>query len=296
MRTLPFVLMMLALLPGAAFAEEGDAQAPRPPEHEIFLPEVGKINCNDPYPLDPGTWEIAPGYSFTSVEGAYDDAGATSTVPFTRQHGWFTQVTYGVDDGIDVTMTLGDVHGRADGDDPNGFGIPGPLAGQGLGDTTLGARWQFYQSEDQTSAAAVMSYLTIPTGPCATETRFGLSQELWSLNPRLAVAKSWGRFVGIADVGVNVPLGANRFDARGGLSANLAAGYQIGDSLKPIVELNYNSYYYGGAPASETLGVTGGLLFMLSDEVTLNLGITRSIAGRNAPETTSGVFFLTISP
>lgn len=280
------LVLLLALAPRMAAAQETG----------VFLPEVGKINANDPYPLEPGQWEIQPGYSFTSVEGAFDDAGASSPVPFARQHGWFTQVTYGLQEGVDLNFTVGDTHGINFDADPNGTGAPGPLGSHSLADTNLGARWQFYSSEDETTAAALLGYLTIPTGPHATDTQFGLSQEFWSVNPRLVVARSWGRFVGVADAGVFVPFGPNRFDARGGVSANLAAGYQIGDHLKPLVELSYTNVSFDGAPMAETLALTGGLLIMVNEDFRLNLGITRTVAGRNAPDTTSGMFFVTIVP
>lgn len=280
------VLVLLLLAPIAAHAQETG----------VFLPEVGKINANDPYPLDPGQWEVQPGYTFTFAQGNYDDTGVSAPVPFTRSHGWFTQVTYGLAEDVDVNLTVGDVHGVSFGPDPNGFGIPGPLACQSPADTNLGARWQFYASQDERTAAALVGYLTVPTGPRATDTQFGLSQEFWSVNPRLVLAQNWGRLVGVADVGVNVPLEANRFQARGGISANVAAGYQIGEHLKPLVELSYSNVYFDGAPLSETLSVTGGLLILVNEDFRFNLGITRTVAGRNAPDTTSGTFFVTIVP
>lgn len=159
------LLLFLLLFPVVAHAQDT----------EIFLPEVGKINANDPYPLDPGEWEIQPGYTFTFAQGNYGDDGVSAPVPFTRSHGWFTQVTHGVAEGVDVNLTVADVHGKSFGPDPNGSGIAGPLACQSPADTTLGARWQFHESDDERTAAALVGYLTVPTGPRATDTQFGLS-------------------------------------------------------------------------------------------------------------------------
>jgi len=97
-------------------------------------------------------------------------------------------------------------------------------------------------------------------------------------------------------VGVTVALGRHESRPRGGFDANLGLGYQVGDHLKPLVELNYSKFHYSGQPAGEDLSLTAGLVVMFSDSVYLNLGLQRSIAGRNAPESNSGVVFLSLTP
>lgn len=275
-------LLLLAPMPAAA--------------QDVFLPDPAMINTNDPYPVDPGQLEIQAGYNFSYSNR--DFAGDGVLVPRhqgMRQHSHFAQFTYGIDEGLDATLTLSDIHGADFGWDPDGDGICDRKNGHALGDTTASVRYRFWQSEDETAAAAVLTSLTIPSGPQASVDRLGLSQGFLSLNPRLVASKSWGRFQAVGELGWAQAIGTHDCNTLGGMQANLACGYQIGDVVKPLVELNYGTVNYNGAPSANNLAATFGVLVMLED-VRLNLGIQRSLAGQNSPESTSGFFFVTFAP
>ncbi len=284
MRTLLQILLLASVALQPAWGEE------------VFVPEPAMINSFDPYPLDPGVLEIGPGYTFTSSNRAFDSEGALGPSDYSRQHSCFTEFTYGVTEGVDVRLLLGDVHGVDHSSDLDGDGHPDKLAGRGIGDVEMGVRWQFYQGSDGTAAVAFLSGLALPSGPEAGPYRLELTQGFPSLTPRLVASKSWGRFQVLGDVGVTLPLGRHESRPRGGLDANLGLGYQVGDHLKPLVELNYSKFHFSGQPASEDLSLTAGLVVMFSDSVYLNLGLQRSMAGRNSPESNSGVFFLSLTP
>lgn len=284
---LALLATLLLLTAAPALAQEQEAP---------FLPDPAMINTNDPFPVDPGQLEIQAGYNFSNSDRDFDADGVLQPRhQGIRQHSHFAQFTYGIDEGLDATLTVSDIHGADFGWDPDGDGICDTKKGHALGDTTASVRYQFYLSEDETAAAAVIAALTIPSGPQASVDRLGLSQGFTSLNPRLVASKSWGRFQGVAELGWAQALGTHDCDTLGGMQANLAAGYQIGDWLKPLVELNYGTVAYQGAPAANSLSATFGLLVMLED-VRLNLGVQRSLAGQNSPESTSGFFFVTFSP
>jgi len=254
------------------------------------------INTYDPFPVDPGVLEIQPGYTFTTSDRAFDGHGVLQPAEYSRQHSFFTEFTYGVTEGVDVRLIVGDIHGVDHSTDLDGDGASDRLAGQGFADLEMGVRWQFYQSPDGSAAAAFLSGLALPSGPRAAPNRLELTQGFPSLTPRLVASKSWGRFNVIGDLGYTLALGGHDSHATGGLDANLGLGYQVGDHLKPVVELNYSSLHFSGQPSSEDLSITAGLMIMFNENAYLNLGLQRSIAGRNAPESNSGVFFLTITP
>lgn len=281
---MPFALLLaLGLQP--AWADE-----------EVFVPEPAMINSFDPYPLEPGVLEIQPGYTFTSANRAFDSAGRLQPADYSREHSFFTEFTYGVIEGVDVRLVLGDIHGVDHSSDLDGDAHPDKLAGRGFGDLEMGVRWQFYQSQDGTEAAAFLTGLVLPSGPEAGPYRLELTQGFPSLTPRLVASKSWGRFQVLGDVGATLALGRHESRPRGGFDANLGLGYQVGDHLKPLVELNYAKLDFSGQPASEDLSVTAGLVVMFSESLYLNLGLQRSIAGRNAPESNSGILFLSFTP
>ncbi len=284
MRTFLQILVLASVGLQSAWAEE------------VFVPEPAMINSFDPYPLDPGVLEIGPGYTFTSSNRAFDADGSLQPSDYSRGHSFFTEFTYGVTEGVDVRLLLGDVHGVDHSSDLDGDGHPDRLAGRGFGDVEMGVRWQFYQSQDGTAAAALVTGLALPSGPEARPDRLELTQGFPSLTPRLVASKSWGRLQVLGDVGATLPLGRHESRPCGGVDANLGLGYQVGDHLKPLVELNYSKFDFSGQPASEDLSLTAGLVIMFSDSVYLNLGLQRSIAGRNAPESNSGVVFFSLTP
>lgn len=269
------LLLLLLLLTAPALAQD-----------EPYLPTPDMIVTNDPFPNDPGQIEVLPGYQFTWSDRNFDADGTSQPGDFNRQHSWFTQFTYGTGGNVDVNLYLSDVHGRNAGMTPS--------VGHGFNDLTMGARWQFAASEDQTQAAALLAYVTFPTGVQPTPERLGLTQQYTSFTPRLVGSKSWGRAIAIADAGYSFALGSNGAGTTGGPTVNLAAGYEMGDEfkVKPLVELNYNAQCFPGAPGSEQLSVTAGLLLIPEDFI-VNLAVSRTVSGRNAPDSTTVGIFVT---
>ena len=282
------VLLLLAASTGAWAEEEGLPQRP-------FLPDPGMVNAWDTAVLEPGQVEILLGHTFGHADHFFDDRGQRQEGQFLRNHSTFLQATCGVVQDAARFVVLGDAHGVDFSQDPNGDGQPDRLAGHGLADAAAGVRWRFYQSQDETRAAALVATLALPTGPSAQVDRLGLSQEFASLTPRLVLNQSWNRWVGVVDVGYSLPLNRSALGARGGLSTVVGAGYQVGDSVKPLVELSYSNASFDEAPFSDNLALTGGLEILFSENAQAYVAVTRTLAGRNAPDQTRGTFFLLFS-
>jgi hypothetical protein len=278
-------LMLLALLAGGVQAQE----------EESFPIEPGKINANDTGTLEPGQIEIQPGWAGFFSTRAYDELGASLPDSDVRQDQYFTQLTFGVVENFDVNMTVGLSAGRdsAGGTDP----VTGDdffLNGHSLSDLTFGTRWRFFHDEESGLALAYLTYTTFPTAQHGSEQSLALSQEVATLQHRLAVQKDVGHWSLLADLGCLHPLASNGPGFEAGLSMNLAAGYQLTEEFQPLVEVAYNSAYYTNDPYSGSWTVTGGGTYYVTPDVRLNLGVTQTIAGHSSRDGLTATFFVTI--
>ncbi len=268
---------------------------PEPEEDSGFLIEPGKINTNDAGVLEPGQVEIQPGWLGFYSSRAYDQNGALQPDSDQVQDLLFTQLTYGVVENFDVNLILGGMSGH---DSLAGIdqvtGLPLPLNGQSFADTVFGTRWRFYPDDDNRFSMAYLTYFTFPTGQAGTPTRLSLSQEAANCQHHLVLQKEAGHWSLLADLGVTHPLWGNSIDFDGGVSASLAAGYQVTAEWQPLVELGYTSFYFGGSEPSQFWTATGGGTCYVSPDVRLNLGVTQTFAGQNARDGTAVTFFLTI--
>ncbi len=267
-----------------------------PPEEDAGFPiEPGKINTNDAGVLEPGQIEIQPGWLGFYSSRAYDQTGVSVRDSDQVQDLFFTQLTCGVVEDFDVNLILGlnTGHDSLAGTDPV-TGLPLPLSGTSFADTVFGTRWRFLHDEANQLSLAYLTYFTFPTGQHGTPTLLSLSQEAANCQHRLVVQKEAGHWSLLADLGVTHPLWGNSIDFDGGVSASVAAGYQVTAEWQPLVELGYTSFYFGNTQPSEFWTVTGGGTCYVSPDVRLNLGLTQTFAGQNARDGTAVTFFLTI--
>ncbi|MCE7873872.1 hypothetical protein DYH09_26355 [bacterium CPR1] len=279
--------------PARAFQHPSEPQ--RPDEASSFPIEPGKISTNDAGVLEPGQIEIQPGWLGFSSSRAYDQNGSSLRDSDQVQDLFFTQLTWGVVEDFDMNLILALNTGRDSlaGTDPV-TGLPLPLSGTSFADSVFGTRWRFLKDEENQLSLAYLTYFTFPTGQHGTPTLLSLSQEAANCQHHLVVQKEAGHWSLLADLGVTHPLWGNSIDFDGGVSASVAAGYQVTAEWQPLVELGYTSFYFGNTRPSEFWTVTGGGTWYVSPDVRLNLGLTRTFAGQNARDGTAVTFFLTI--
>lgn len=288
-------LLAALFLSGVASAQSSDA--PETPQPELPFVESGKIHANDPATLDPGTWEIQPTCFYYTSNRSYGPDGISR--PDSRQNQTIlgTQVTYGVAEGLDVNVLLGHTSGFDSAGAVDPFtGANFALSGAGISDGNVGVRWRFYDNSEAEVTMAYLSFLTLPGSARGGPSNLSLSQDATSLDHRWVSQKNIGRLCLVSDLGFAHPLGGNNIGFQGGMSVDLAAGYQLNDALQPLVELNYATSWTQDAPNSDNTAVTVGFTYYPIDEVRLNMGVIRTLAGHNSRDGWSGLFFVTISP
>jgi hypothetical protein len=286
-KTLTTLLTAALLCASPAFGQE---VAP-----EEFRSEADKLFTNNPNPIGAGTLELVPGVFLFSGGRDFDNDGNSIPTGTFRQTQYFLAATYGVSENFDVNLTT--FFGNAV-DLDNDFdedGVLGPFTGTGVGDLTLGTRHRFWQSDGGEFTLGWLNYLTIQTGSEASDGELGFTQGFTAINPRLVGSWQGGHVNAALDVGYIMPLGSNDAGARGGVSVNAALGYQPNDVVQPLVELNYLRQRFEGDLTTETLGVTGGVLIWPAEDVRFNMGVTKTVAGRNAVDGWGGIFSATFS-
>lgn len=267
----PLPLALLLLLPALAA-----------PDDRIAL-EHGKLATSDATPVDPGALEVELSY-----ERSRDLRGAGS---FDRSAGGDAQtlgvgLTYGVREGIDASVSAGwGTAYAAAWDHVPDDGISGPARGEGLTDLAAGVRWRFLRAEAGLELA-LLGGLVAPLGARASVDHVGLSQEHWSADAALVASGDRGAFTANAELGVAVPFGARRGDARGTMFANVAAGWQLLPWLQPELELHYERAWSAGpTPDADLLGVTGGVVAPFGEGYRLAAGVHYAVWGRHAGQT-----------
>ena len=261
-----------------ALAEEETAQT-----HHVEC-EHAKLNTDDATPVDPGGFELELAYTLSHARRQYDNRWGRRSRSLTQEHGFEVGLTYGVVDNLDVGVGFGfaDLYDR---DEPARFG-------RGLADLSVGTKWRFYHDEERALSLAYLSGLTIPVGRRTDSSSLGPSQQYWSLDQKLAMSKDWSPWTMNADLGYSLPFGDDTDGARGSAGFNVALGYQLNDWLQPELELNYAHDFLSGGSDSDTIALTGGFIICLSENMRLDVGVQRVMAGRNTDAGTSAIVAL----
>ncbi len=281
---LPFlVLIVLASAPLQARAES----VVEPPVGADASPEHSKINTLDASPVDPGHYEIETAYAYTRAYRAWDKDSSAHRRGFTSEQAVGVTVTAGLVTDLDVALSFGHAWIQDKDHDADDDGVPGPKSGQGLGDLGISGRYRFFHSEEQALDLAYSGGFTLPSGTRGGDFDIGTSQAFWSFDQTLAASKDWGAWTANAALGASLPLGGERGNARGTLTADVAGGYQILPWLQPEVELNYSREVIASGDDADLLAVTAGLVMPVHDSLRLLLGVQQGVWGRNADQATT---------
>lgn len=248
---------------------------------EIIECEHAKLNTEDATPVDPGQWEIELSYEFVRARRAFTDSWARTPRPFLRGEGYGLGVTYGVVENLNIGIGLGyaSVYDR-DADE---------LHVRGLTDLEIGAKWRFYRDEARRLEIAYVPALTLPTGEDE------VTDDFFNLYNGIAVSKDWtDRLTSNFDFGYNQAIGGHRGGYSGTLSANAALGYHITDWLQPEIELNY-AHDFNHDDDADLIAATAGFIVCLRDNVRLDVGVQRALAGQNADHGTAFLAALTFA-
>jgi hypothetical protein len=268
--------LLLGALLAAPAAVLGEDVGGRP------APEHAKAATADPSPVEPGVIEVDLGY-----EPTWNDRGGTAGFDRSEPgdaHRFAATLTYGVVAGVDLSVSggFGAVHDAGHLHDDGSA----PKHGGGLSDVAFGARWRFLHLAATALELAATADVVAPSGSRCSATRIGLSQEYWSARGALVASKDVGAATSNLEVGLEAPLSGDAGGLRSVLQANGAVGYQVTGWLQPEVELNYETAI---GPAARALAVTAGVVAPLGRH-RLVAAVQRAVWGRNAVQTTSGIF------
>ena len=286
--SLPLASLLLAGVFTSGFTEGGEKDTTLDTREETTGPEHGKLSTADATPVEPGHFELEPSYAATIVRREWDDRRHLARKCRARIHDLSLSLTAGVGKDVDLKAAWGltDEFRRTpaalarDADEP--------CHGKGMREVDLGARWRFHQSSRYSLELAYLASASLPVGEHGSRNRLGVCQEFWSLNQSVVATKDWARWTANAELGYALPFGEKREDARGTLSANLAAGRQIVRWLQPEAELNYaREFLRGRRNDSDVLAATVGLVMPVNDSVRVNAGVQQGLWGRNADRATT---------
>jgi hypothetical protein len=260
------------------------ATAANPSEIEC---EHAKLNTEDATPVGTGEWEFELSYGLLHSRRQFDDDWSRVSRPLLREEALGLALTHGVARDLDLGLAVGyaELYDRD----------TGALDGRGFTDLEVGAKWRFYRDSDSRLELAYTPAVVLPTGRREDDDRLGLTDDFLSVYNGIAASKDWGgRWTSNFDLGYSWPIGEDRHDFRGTLSSNVALGYQLNGWLQPEVELNYEHEFHHGHDA-DSLAATAGLIVCLTESVRLDIGVQRSIAGRNADHGSAAAAALTFA-
>ncbi|MDD3371439.1 MAG: transporter [Alphaproteobacteria bacterium] len=249
---------------------------------EEASPEHGKINTPDATPVDPGHAEAELSYGYAFADRLWDSGSDSHTRGYASERALGLSLTAGLVENVDISLSAGYSWLKDKENDYDSDGDAGPFSGSNASDLGLSARVRFYRNEALSLDAAYIGGITIPTGSRADAGEIGTSQEYWSVDQTLAASKDWGLWTGNAALGYSLPIGEERHNARGALTADIAAGYQVRPWLQPELELNYSQNFTAHEENPESLALTAGLVMPLTERVRINAGVQQSLWGRNA--------------
>jgi len=293
--TLPRALRLAALaavvlLPAAARAGDGEAEAPGEAAEGAAPHEHGKLSVCDATPIGAGAVELSLAWTPTWTRPG--PAGLDAP-----EHGTLQPVAlalaYGLADDLDAALTLSAASLEVRGAPGAAGGGPAPARGQGLGDASLALRWRFLSRAGLD--LAVVGGLTAPTGAPATATQPGLTQGYWSALASLTASADLGPLTASAEAGRLQPVGGGAGAERGAWFGGAGLGWQVAPWLQPALEVTYQHALAAGGPDARCLALTAGALLPLSGELGLSLGVQRAVWGRNTVQHTAAMLAVKLS-
>lgn len=258
----PLALALLPILAGAVEAE------------------AAKLATADAMPIDPGAFEIGLGLGWSRSRSGFDQNGNLVDRGGTLiGREYVASLAYGLIENLDAGITVGWA-GITD-------GAADPGHGSGPTDLILGAKWRFLERKG--AALALIPELSLPVGDGRPADEICTGSNLWSAALTLAATASFDRLALGAAISRSWVTGEDkdRGDARGGLAADLAVGWQVTEAIQPEIELHYARDLYTGDTAdawilTATVGVLVG-----TDYGRFGLGLDQALAGAEAERSTT---------
>lgn len=246
---------------------------------EDLEPETAKVVTEDALTVAKGDIEIELGFGYAAGSHYYSTSNHREDAPYNDLKTYEVGFTAGVAETVDLGLGIGwsDIHDL----------LQEPTDGDGVNDLSLGAKWNFFQSEDERFFLAYLPGVIIPTGDEGSDEELGPGQGFASFGNMLAFTAIFGQSNFNADIGYDMPFGEDRGTDRGLMVSDLALGYQIAPWFQPEIEINFEHHYQRKEVDGDLISATAGAILNLTDTFRLDLGVSQGIYGRNSLETTT---------
>jgi hypothetical protein len=265
----------------------------------------GPILTDTADPVDVGTLELQPFWSFGFVTGAFNDhARQVSADGNFYSFGFDLQVTYGAWNNLEVFTVIPVAVNWANSVNETGPSGERDACHGGFGDVNLTFKYRFVKETDTLPTVSGIFAVDFPTG------------KYRSLNPRLLGIDAIGGGSYVFTTGLNVSKWMKPFIFYGNLyysmptsytdddmkvlprdfvTVNLAAEYPITEKWIALLELTSfwegNRIWGKGANTSPAnlLSILPGIEFMATDKLSFALGVNVDLAGRNIDATVTPI-------
>lgn len=254
--------------------------------------EAAKLATADASPLDPGTYEVALGASWTRAGTSFDgDGHGYGRGGDLTELGGSVGLTVGLIDGLDAGVGIGWTRIEDDAADPS--------SGSGPTDLELGAKWRFWACEDDDAAwaLALLPAVTVPLGRGQDpDADIPTASRCWTVGLALAGSGNIGALAVNADIGYTRALGGDgdREGYAGTLAADAAVGWQIADGVQPEIDVSWARDHVDEGTSPWALALTAGVQLGLPIG-RLGLGVQRTVAGVEVDRSTSVLADLAIA-
>lgn len=174
-----------------------------------------------------------------------------------------------------VTLTLGvtetvDVFVGAEGLRQTTSSELAATRSEGLGDSMVGMKWRFWESETLGLSAGMKAALALPSG---NSTR-GLGRAAPGPGLTAFVQHDTDAWTFLANIGVDRDAGADVGERRTRLRTSAAALYSFAPHWVALLDMGLEQAPQGGSPAAKAVG---GVIYSPTDDIDLDLGYTTAM-------------------
>jgi hypothetical protein len=312
-------LLMVSLMPGwtagavggekspaaTAAKEGGEKEGTEEAQEEEPPGTFGPILTDTAVPVDVGTLELQPFWSFGFVTGTFNDrARRVSAGGNFYTFGFDLQVTYGAWNNLEVFTVIPVEVNWAHSVNEAGPGGERAASHGGFGDVNLTFKYRFVKESPTRPTVSGIFAVDFPTGKYRhlNPRRLGLDAiggGSYVFTTGVNVSKWVKPFIFYGNFYYSMPTSFTDVDGkqfpRDFVTVNLAAEYPLTEKWIALLELT--SFWDGGslfghspnvAPA-HLLSILPGLEFMATDKLSFALGVNVDLAGRNIDATVTPI-------
>lgn len=247
-----------------------------------------KLFTNDTDTTPGGGGSFSFSYLVSTARRGFDLSGSRQDLGLKRTSELLVgAVSLGLTDDIDLTLQgsfsrLADLYPNVSNPSSDAFGS---VRGAGFSNASAVARWRFFEDGGGRSAALTAGPM-IQAELVPGDHTYDRAPSFTAWQQSLILRQDLDPISIDLELFGNFPVSGNStsFSQYG---FNLGVGFDVIDWLLPIVELNYARVLPAGDTAAESLSASLGFLYKPAPDASLNVGVQRTLSGRNIEDTTT---------